>query len=172
MDRSAKEAQVAELKELLLGRSSVVLTNYAGMKVAEMYELRREFDKIGAGYRVVKNTLARLAIQGTEYEFLGKSLTGTIGVVFGDDPVATAKVLTEFTKKNQRLSVKLGFLGGKPLQAGALEALSRLPGKDQLRAQLLSTMKAPAQQFVGVLAAGPRNFVGVLNARKDKLAAA
>jgi len=171
MDRTAKEQVVSELKELILGKTSVVLTDYQGMTIGEMYELRREFDKVGVGYRVVKNTLAKRAIAGTDYEFLAAGLVGTVGVAFSDDPVAPAKVLADFVKKSKSLEVKVGFLDGKQLAASDIEALSKLPSKDALRGQLLSVFNAPATKFVGVLAAGPRDFVGVLNARREALGA-
>ncbi len=169
MDRAAKSSVVDELRELIVGKQSVVLTDYKGMSVADMYELRREFDKVGAGYRVVKNTLAKLAIAGTDYEFLGEALQGTVAIAYSDDPVAPAKVLADFGKKSKHLTVKVGFLDGKKLEPNQVEALSKLPSKDALRGQLLSVFNAPATKFVGVLAAGPRDFVGVLKARADKL---
>ena len=172
MDRAAKEQLVAELREIIVGRSSVVLTDYKGMTVEEMYNLRRECDKAGASYRVVKNTLAKLAIADTPYEFLSEGFEGTVGIAYSDDPIAPAKVLTEFGKKSKSLELKLGFLDGKRLAPQDLEALSKLPGKDQLRAQLLRVFNAPATKFVGVLAAGPRDFLGVLAARQEALEAA
>ena len=98
MHRTAKKQQIEELRELIVGKMSVVLTDYKGMTVAEMFALRREFDKVGAGYRVVKNTLAKLAVADTEYAFLGEALQGTIGIAYSDDPVAPAKVLADFAK--------------------------------------------------------------------------
>ena len=169
MNRASKEQFVEELKELFIGKESVVLTDYQGLTVAQMYELRRDFDKVGAGYKVVKNTLAKLAIAGTDYEFLGEGLKGTIGVAYSDDPVAPAKVLAEAGKKFDKLTIKMGYLSGKRIEASDLEALSKLPSIDALRGQLLSVFNAPATKFVGVLAAGPRDFVGVLNARMQKL---
>jgi len=169
MYRSSKERLVSELRELIVGRASVVLTDYRGMTVEEMYELRRECDKVGAGYRVVKNTLAKLAIAGTPYEFLTEGFQGTVGITYSDDPVAPAKVLSLFGKKAQNLSIKLGFLDGKRLEPDDIDALAKLPGKDELRGQLLRVFNAPATKFVGVLAAGPRDFLGVLAARGDAL---
>lgn len=171
MDRAGKQQVVEDLKKLLVGKQSVVLTDYKGMSVAEMFDLRRKFDEVGAGYRVVKNTLCKLALAGTDYEFLAEGLQGTVAVAYSDDPVAPAKVLAEFRKTSKHLTVKMGFLDGKKLLAEQVDALAKLPSKDALRGQLLNVFNAPATKFVGVLAAGPRDFVGVLNARAESLAA-
>ena len=169
MDRATKEQQVEELRGLIVGSQSVVLTDYKGMSVAEMFELRRACAAAGVGYRVVKNTLAKLAIAGSDYEFLGEALQGTVAVAYSNDAVAPARVLSEFGKKTKNLQLKLGYLDGKRLEVTDIDALAKLPGKDELRAKLLSVFNAPAQKFVGVLAAGPRDFVAILNARKAAL---
>ncbi len=169
MDRSTKEQLVSELRELIVGRASVVLTDYRGMTVEQMYELRRECDKVGAGYRVVKNTLAKLAIAGTDYEFLGEAFQGTVGIAYSDDPVAPAKVLSGFGKKATELSIKLGYLDGNRLAPADIDALAKLPSKDELRGQLLRVFNAPASRLVRLLNALPQNMLGVLNARKDSL---
>lgn len=170
MDKAAKQVQVQELRDLLQGKESVVLTDYRGMSVEEMFNLRRACDKQDVGYRIVKNTLAKLAIAGTEYEVLAASLEGPVGWVYSADPVAPAKVLTDFIKDCKHLEIKLGCLNGKVLQASDVEALSKLPSMDQLRSQFLSVLSAPATKFVGVLAATPRDLVGVLAARQEALA--
>jgi large subunit ribosomal protein L10 len=169
MDRAHKEQQVAELREIILGAESVILTDYRGMSVHEMFELRRACDKEGVGYRVVKNTLAKLAVADTDFELLTEALEGPVGLVYSSDAVAPSKVVADFVEKVKNLEIKLGYLGGKTLDIKQIEALSKLPSKDALRAQLLRVMNAPAQKFVGVLAAAPRDFIGVLSARKGAL---
>jgi large subunit ribosomal protein L10 len=169
MDRATKEQQVTELRALLEGKESVVLTDYRGMSVQDMFDLRRACDKEEVGYRIVKNTLAKLAITGTDYEMLMEGLEGPVGWVYSDDPVAPAKVLVGFIKNCKHLEIKLGCLSGKKLSAADIVALSKLPSMDQLRAQFLSVLNAPATKLVGVLAAAPRDFVGVLAARQDAL---
>ncbi len=169
MDRNEKEKQVEELKQLIHGKNSVFLTDYRGMTVEQMFALRRAFDKVGASYRVVKNTLAKIAVGGTKYELLAEGLTGTTGVVVSDDAVALVKVLLEHAKKFDKLKLRYAYLEGARVDATQFEAVSRLPGKDELRAKLLSVFQAASSSFVSVLAAAPRDFVGVLSARKDSL---
>jgi large subunit ribosomal protein L10 len=167
MDRAEKTKVVEELKELLLGRASVVLTDYRGMTVEDMFALRRECREAGVGYRVVKNTLAKLAIAGTDYELISEGLEGPVALAWSDDPVAPAKVLCDFVAKCEKLEVKLGFLDGKKLEVSEVKALAKLPSKDELRSSFLSVLNASASKFVGLLAAVPRDFVGVLTARKS-----
>jgi large subunit ribosomal protein L10 len=169
MNKAEKERQVEELKDLIVGKQTVLLTDYRGMTVGEMFDFRRACDQEGVGYRVVKNTLAKRAIEGTDYDLLVEALEGPVGVVYSDDAVAPAKVLAKFLKECQNLVVKIGYLDGKKLESRDIDALSKLPSKDELRAQLLSVMNAPATKFVGVLAAGPRSFVQVLSARQNAL---
>jgi large subunit ribosomal protein L10 len=169
MDRAGKEQQVSELRELLNGKQSVVLTDYRGMSVQQMFDLRRACDKEGVGYRVFKNSLAKLAVAGTDFEILTEGLEGPVGWVYSEDAIAPARVLATFIKECEHLDIKLGYLNGKKLEASDINALSKLPSKDALKAQLLNVFNAPATKLVGVFAAGPRDFVGVLAARKNAL---
>jgi len=169
MDRATKERTVEEIKTLVLGSNSVVLTDYRGMTVEEMFSLRRKCRESGVGYRVVKNTLAKLAIAGTDFDALSDSFEGPVGMAYSEDAVAPAKVLADFIKECEHLSLRLGFVDGSVLSEADLTVLSKLPGKDQLRSKLLSVFNATASKFVGVLSAVPRDFVGVLTARKDAL---
>lgn len=169
MERSEKEKQVGELKEFILGKSSVFLTDYRGMTVEQTYTLRRAFDKAGAGYRVVKNTLAKLAVTGTPYALLNDGLVGTTGLVVSNDPVELTKVLLEYKKKFDKLQLKYAYMEGSRLEPDQFDAVSKLPSKDDMRAQFLSVLSATASKFVSVLAAAPRDFVCVLSARQDAL---
>jgi len=169
MDRATKERTVEELKTLVLGSNSVVLTDYRGMTVEDMFTLRRKCREAGVGYRVVKNTLAKLAIAGTDFESLSPSFEGPVGIAYSEDAVAPAKVLADFVKECEHLTLRLGYFDGSVLNEKDITALSNLPSKDQLRSKLLSVFNATASKFVGVLSAVPRDFVGVLTARKDAL---
>lgn len=172
MNRQEKEEQVAQLHELLDGAQLVVLTEYAGLAVSEMVELRQELRKVDGRYRIVKNTLAKIATSDSELKQLGEHFKGPIAVAIShENAPGTAKALVDFAKTHPKLNIKAGLLsGGKVLDAGGLEALSKLPGKDELRSMLLSTIAGVPRNFVSLMAAPARNFVGVLEARRRQLA--
>lgn len=168
MDKATKVTEVAELQQILGGVSSVVLTEYCGLKVETMTALRRALRDAKVGYRVVKNTLMRLAIQGTPLANLSDLLTGPIGVAYPleDDPAAPAKACLEFAKKQDKFGVRAGWADGEVLDAAGVKALSTLPGKNEVRAQFLALLTQVPQQFLATLQAAQRDFLGVLNARK------
>lgn len=172
MIRSEKEAQVAELREKFQDAPAAILTEYRGITVAQSNELRRELEKEGATFRVVKNSLARRAVEDTEFAVLDEQFSGPVAVAFtGQDPAATAKVVAKFAKEFDPLMVKAGALGGKLLSDAEVDALSKLPSIDELRGQLLSVMVGPARGLVTVLSGVPRSFVQALNAIQEKKAA-
>lgn len=172
MNKQQKESNIAELKESFQRAQAVVLAEYKGLTVAQSNSLRRDLDKNDTGYRVVKNTLAKIAIEGTSYEGLKDDFVGPISVAFAySDPAATAKALQEFSKANPTLLIKCGSLGGVNLTASDVEALSKLPSREQLLGQLLSVLAGPMRNLVGVLSGVPRKFVQVLQAIEDKKAA-
>lgn len=172
MNREQKAGEVKSLGEKLSRSSIAVVAEYRGMKVAELQELRKGLKAAGGDFQVVKNTLAKRSLAGTEFEPLSTHFVGPVGVALGPkgDPVAPAKAIEKFQKDfpNVRLSVKAAALQGKLLGAEDLKALAKLPGRDQLLSMLLSAMNGPARNFVSVLAAVPRDFVGVLDAVRRK----
>ena len=169
MNRDEKVAIVEELSSRLATAKLAVVSDYRGLTVPVISQLRRELKQNNADIRVAKNTLLRLAIKGTPFEPMGPYLEGTTAVTFADvDPVAPAKVLVDFVKNNPKLEIKSAVLDGKLLTADDLTALSKLPGKDQLRAQLLAVMLAVPTSFVRVLSAVPQKALYALQAIKDK----
>jgi large subunit ribosomal protein L10 len=172
VNRSEKEAVVKELAERLGKAKAVILTDFSGLKVDQMTELRRKFRESGLEYLVVKNTLLRLASQGTNTEVLTQKLAGPNGLGFAyEDPVEMAKVLVEFAKANPKLEIKEGVLEGKPIGAEGVKALAKLPSREVLLAQLLGTMNGVARNFVSVLAAVPRGLVTALKQIEEQKAA-
>ncbi len=174
MNRSQKEQAIAELKSGLEAAQSVVVASHMGMDVNTVNELRAEFRKKGVRYHIVKNTLAKLAIQGTEFEDMAPLLSGPTALAYSSEEApAPAKVIKEFAKDHDKFVVKGGFLPGSGLldEAG-VKALAEMLTQDELRAKLLGTFKAVPTKLVSTFAAAPRKFVNVLNARKADLEAA
>ncbi len=172
MNRQEKSEEIGALKELLDGAQLAIVAEYAGLKVSHMIELRQELRKASGRYRVVKNTLARIATKGPELEAINTNLAGPVGVVFTKTDVAgVAKAVSNFAKAHPEFKIKGGVLaGGGTLDLKGIETLSNLPSKDVLRAMLLGTLGGVPRKFVSLLAAGPGGFVRVLEARRQQLA--
>lgn len=170
MARPEKEAIVAELKEKLEQSKAAILTDYRGLNVAAMTELRRLMREQGLEYRVVKNTLTRFAAQELGLDDLEPYLEGPTAIAFSfEDPVAPAKVIMDFAKEHKQLEVKAGLLRGKVIQPEGVKELADLPPREVLLAQVLGGLQAPIAGLVGVLNGAPRNLVYVLEAiRKQK----
>jgi len=171
-----KEAVVAEIKGWLTSAKGVVLTSYNGLDVATDTQLRRELRAAGVTYKVVKNTMLRIAAKQAGIEGLDSHLEGTTAMGFStEDPVAAAKVISDFMKKNKLedkgiLTIKVGMVEGKVIDAAGVKALANLPSREELVAKLLGSMNAPIANCVGVLSAVIRNFVGVVDAIREKKA--
>jgi large subunit ribosomal protein L10 len=170
MDRATKEATVAELKEKLARVASLVVADYKGLDVPTVTSLRDQFRKAQCEYKVYKNTLVKLAIAGTRMEPLSKLFEGTTAIMFSyESPSSAAKVATKFAKENNKFKVKGAYFEGSVMEGAAVESLASMPGKDELRATLLATLLAPAQNLVATIAAAPMNFMYLLAAQKEKL---
>lgn len=173
MNRQSKEEIVAEFAEKLKASKAAYLADYRGLNVEQATALRCKLHEAGVEYRVVKNTLLRLAAKDTPAACLDEQLTGPTAIAFAnEDPVAPAKALVEFAKAHKTFELKAGVLDGKLLSAEDIKALSDLPSREELLAKMLGSMSAPATNFVGVLAAMPRSLVQVLGAIKDQKEAA
>lgn len=173
MNKQSKEALVKEFAEKLKVAKAAFLADYRGLNVDQANALRRKLQGVGVEYRVVKNTLLRLAAKDTAVACLDEYLIGPTAIALvNDDPVAPAKALVEFAKLNNIFELKAGMLNGKLLAVNDIKALAELPSRDELIAKMLGSMSAPATNFVGVLAAVPRAFVLALAAIKDQKEAA
>lgn len=172
MTKTEKAAAVAELRGRFQAAKAVLITEYRGITVSRVNEVRRALEKEGASYKVVKNTLAELAAKGTDFEVLVGQFKGPLSVTFvSQDPVSAAKVLVQFAKTIPALVVRGGALGGRLLSAADVEALSKLPPREQLLGQVVGVLVAPLRNLVGVLSGVPRSFVQVLHAVQEKKAA-
>jgi large subunit ribosomal protein L10 len=170
MERQQKIETVGQLRERLGRAASVVLVDYRGIKVEEVNGLRRSFRAAKCEYRVVKNTLLRIAVAGTPMEKIVPRLEGPTAIAFSfEDPGAVAKVATKTAKELPKFVIKGGYADGQLLDAAGVDALSKLPGREELRAKFLATLKAPVQNFVALLAAAPTNLLLLLQARERAL---
>jgi len=171
MDRASKEAFVTEFNEKLGRAQLAVITDFRGIGVNEMVKFRKSLSEHeGVEYRVVKNRLAKLAIEGTPFDGLIDFLEGPNGVLLGfDDAVEACKALADFAKENEAMEVKGGVLDGDVISAAQVKAMADLPSKEVLQATLLGVLQAPSRNFVSLLANSNRQIVNVLSAYRDKL---
>ncbi len=165
MERSKKEKVIAELHEKLGRASAAILTDYKGLTVSDISNLRDSLAAEKVEYQVVKNTLMRLACRDTETAVIEPLLKGTcaVAIAYGD-PAIPAKIIKKFAKANEKLQVKAGTLGNRLLNPDQISALAELPPKEELIAKLLGTLNAVPTSLVTVLSGVPRAFVGVLAA--------
>ncbi len=148
-----KQAVVAEVSAQVAQAQTIVLAEYRGIPVAEITTLRANARQAGVYFHVLKNTLARRAVQGTPFEALADQMVGPMVYSISADAVAAAKVVHEFAKTNDKLVIKAGAYNGKVLDKAAVAALASVPSKEVLLAQLLGVMQAPVSGFARVLAA-------------------
>jgi len=164
-----KKEIVRGISEKMKNSKTMILTDYRGLTVQEDTELRAALRKAGVEYKVVKNTLARIAAKENGLDELEKFMEGPTAIAVSEtDPVAPAKVLYEFAKKNEKLTLKVGVLEGKIIDIDGIKALAELPSKEELVAKTLGSLNAPIAGFVNVLNANIRGLVIALNAIAEK----
>jgi large subunit ribosomal protein L10 len=168
VDRTQKKQWIGSLNSTLGDVGLVVVTHYSGLTVAEMTDLRVKMRKAGASFKVTKNRLTKLALQGTAYEGIADLFTGPTAIATSADPVAAAKVAAEFAKTNDKLKILGGSLGGNRLDVDGVKALATLPSLDELRAKLLGMISTPATRIAGVLQAPAGQLARVFNAYATK----
>jgi large subunit ribosomal protein L10 len=167
MKRAEKEQLVTELRDKLKTAQSLYYTDFTGLNVKRMTELRRRLKRAGVEYVVIKNTLALRAVN--ESGLVGETLKGPTGLVVGKDPVSAAKVLTEFAKEfEDKPTVKGGLLQGKKIDNAQLKRLASLPSREQMLADLGAGMQSPMAAFVGALSGLLYMFVGAVDALKSQ----
>ena len=173
MGIESKKQFVEGLKERLERSTVVILTDYKGLDVGAMTDLRAKLREAQVEYQVIKNTMLRLASEGTGVEAIKESFVGPSAVAMSfEDPVAPAKVLTDFAKDHEKLEIKIGVMDGKVMDVAGIKALSDLPSREQLLATVLSAMNAVPTSLVTALSDVPRRMVNVLQAIKDQKEAA
>ena len=174
MDRTEKREFVASLGQVFAATSMVVVTQNKGLTVAEVSDLRRKMRASGSTYKVAKNRLAVLALEGTKFDGIKPMLKGPTALAWSQDPVAVAKTAVDYAKTNEKFVVVGGALGAQMLDVDGVRALADLPSLDALRAKLVGLIQAPATRVAGVLAVPAGQLARVFGAyaKKDEAEAA
>ena len=166
-----KQAVVAEVAAAAAAAPAVIAAEYKGLDVAEMTSLRRSARSAGVYLRVVRNTLARRALEGTQFECMRETLTGPLLLAFSsEEPGSAAKVIRDFARENQKLVVRLIALDGRLLDTAEIESVANMPTQDQARAMLLGLLQAPLSKFLRVLSEPEAKFLRLLDARREQQA--
>ncbi len=168
MDRTEKKNLVASLKGLFERVNLLVITQQSGLTVAESTILRRQMREAGASFKVTKNRLARLALEGTKFAELAPLFTGPTAVATSEDPVAAARIIVNFAKTNEKIVLVGGALDGQMLDVDGVKALAALPSLDELRARLVGMVQTPATRIVRILNTPAGQVARVIAAHAEK----
>jgi len=168
MKQSDKQVLVEELTAKLRTAQTVYVTDFAGLNVAQVSDLRRRLRKAGVEYVVVKNTLARRALNAATVAGLDEHLRGSTALALSADATSAAKVLTDFAKEHQKPAMKGGLVEGRAVTSAEIKRLASLPSREQLLSELGAAMQAPMAGFLGALQALMSNFAGALEALKTQ----
>ena len=170
MERAAKEQVLGEIKEAFANVASIVIADYRGITVPVVTTMRDDFRKAGCHYRVLKNSLVKIAVKGSNLEPISQLMVGTTAVIWSNEvPQSPAQIALKWAKDEPKFVIKGGFYEGQLLDAKGVDALAKMPGKNEIRASMLMTFLAAPQSFVAQLIAGPQNFAYLLDARKRAL---
>lgn len=171
MERAEKQQLIDEVSQTFANVSAVILADFRGMDVGTVTGMRNEFRKAGCGYRVIKNTLIKIAVKDTKMAPMTSLLAGPTAVIWSTEaPSTPAKLAVKFAKEQaQKFRIKGGYFEGQVLDEKGVEQLSKMPGKPELQASLLMTFLAAPTDLVRTLAAGPMNFLYLLQARERSL---
>lgn len=168
MNRGDKAALVETLRGVFTKTNAVVVTHHNGMTVAEMSNLRRQVGAAGGAFRVTKNRIAKIALEGTPFASLQDLFKGPTAIATSIDPVAAAKATVQYAKGNQKLVILGGAMGPKLLDKAGVKALAELPSLDELRAKIVGLLQAPATKVAGVLQAPAGQLARVIKAYANK----
>ena len=171
MDRAQKEQLVEELGQIFESSGVVVVSHYVGLTVADMQDLRARARAAGGAVRVAKNRLAKIALDGKPCESIADLLTGMTVLTYSEDPVAAAKVAQEFAKENQKFVILGGAMGENALDVACVEAVSKMPSREELISTIAGMLGAPASNIAGAIGAPASNIASILSTIEDKAAA-
>jgi large subunit ribosomal protein L10 len=171
VDRAQKEQVVEELGHIFESSGVVVVAHYAGLTVANMQDLRARAREAGCAVRVAKNRLAKIALEGKPCESITGLLSGMTVLTYSEDPVAAAKVAMDYAKANQKFEILGGAMGENALNAAGVEAVSKMPSREELIASIVGCIAAPASNIAGAIGAPASNIANILSTIEDKAAA-
>lgn len=171
MDRAQKNEVVAELGQIFESAGVVVVARYAGLTVADMETLRAKMREAGGSVRVAKNTLAKIALEGTPAAPIAEYLTGMTVLAYSEDPVAAAKVSDSFAKDNEKFVILGGAMGGTKLDQAGVSAVAKMPSREELIASIAACLGAPAANIASALGAPASNIAGLLSTIEERASA-
>ena len=171
MDRAAKEKLVDELGQIFESSGVVVVAHYAGMTVKQMQDLRAKMREVGGSVRVAKNTLAKIALEGKPAAKMADLLTGMTVMSYTEDPVAAAKVCDAYAKGNDKFVILGGAMGDTVLDQAGVKSVASMPSREELIAQIVSCIGAPASNIAGAIGAPASNIASILSTIEEKAAA-
>ena len=167
MNKNKKKSYIEEMKVFFQKTSSVLITHYQGLTVKQIDELRTEMRKHGMLFKVTKNKITKLALEGSKYKKLENLFSGPTAVAFSEDAITSAKILTNFAKKNANLKIIGGIMEEEPLSAEDVEKIATLPTLNEARAKIVGILTAPPQKIISILLA-PGSKIAILAHAKSK----
>jgi len=170
VDRAQKEKVVDELGQIFESSGVVVVAHYEGLTVADMQDLRAKASEADAAVRVAKNRLAKIALDGKPCESIGAYLTGMTVLTYSEDPVAAAKVAEDFAKENKKFEILGGSMGENALDRAGVQAVSKMPSREELIASIVGCIGAPASNIAGAIGAPASNIASILSTIEEKAA--
>ena len=167
MNKNKKKIYIKEMKNFFSSTSSVFVTHYQGLSVKQIDELRAEMRKHGILFKVTKNRITKLALEGSKFKKLENLFTGPTAVAFSNDAISSAKILTKFAKKNSNLKIIGGIMEDEELSVKDVEKIATLPTLDEARAKIVGILSAPAEKIISILLA-PGSKIAILAHAKSK----
>ena len=171
MNRSEKAEAIVELNQIFKDANLMVITRQSGLTVQEVTDLRRKIRAAGASYKVTKNRLTLRALEGTPFKALGPMFTGPTAIAYSKDPVAAAKVSEAYAKGNDKFVILGGAMGETVLDTAGVKAVAAMPSREELIAQIVSCIGAPASNIAGAIGAPASNIASILSTIEEKAAA-
>ena len=170
MDRAQKEQLVGDVGQIFESSGVVVVSRYEGMTVAEMQDLRAQMREVGGSVRVAKNKLAKIALEGKPCASIAEYLDGMTVLAYSEDPVAAAKVIDAYAKKNEKLVILGGAMGDTALDVDGVKAVAQMPSREELIASIVGCIAAPAANIAGAIGAPASNIASILSTIEEKAA--